>query len=267
MHKNILKIAISALFAAFLAASLAGCNIGSITAKDDTAQPVSAANVNGTVSSADTDADGDYAPHEWDAASAPNGYAVRGTAVVEHDLDAGEYVYEGLDELGRTRAAYACITTDDYAREKSEDREDFKSDADKISGWGYNEKASVTFPNGKTYNGYFYNRSHLIADSLGGTPNRENLVTGTRFQNVGEDNQGGMAYAETIARDWLEGAPAGSYIYYAATPVYVGDELVPRSVYVDMLSSDGTVNEHVEVFNVSGDDGYSVDYSTGMIVH
>lgn len=92
-------------------------------------------------------------------------------------------------------------------------------------------------------------------------------MTGTRFQNVGEDNQGGMAYAETIARDWLESAPAGSYIYYAATPVYVGDELVPRSVYVDMLSSDGTVNEHVEVFNVSGDDGYSVDYSTGMIVH
>lgn len=209
---------------------------------------------------------GSYVAHEWNATVAPNGYEVQGNAVVEHEFAEGEYVYEGLDALGRTMPAYACITTDDYAREKVEDREDFKSDADKISGWGYNEKVSIVFPNGKVYNGYFYNRSHLIADSLGGTPMRENLITGTRFQNVGYDNKGGMAYTENTARDWLGNAPAGSYIYYAVTPVYVDNELVPRSVYVDMLSSDGSINEHVEVFNVSGDPAYEVDYHTGQII-
>lgn len=265
-NKNSLTTVLSIVATLLLAAALTGCTV----TDDVTVFPVpDATNASeNTIQSQEqtSPADqGDYIAHEWDAVAAPDGYLIQGDAIVGHNLAEGEYVYTGLDGLGRTQAAYACITTDDYAREKAEEREDFKSDADKISGWGYNAKASVTFPNGKTYNGYFYNRSHLIADSLGGTPARENLVTGTRFQNVGSGN-GGMAYAEEKARGWLENAPAGSYIYYAATPVYVGDEPVPRSVYVDMLSSDGKVNEHVEVFNVSGDPLYGVDYSTGKII-
>lgn len=264
--KNSFAAILSITVAALLAVALSGCSItDTVTVSPAFDAASSTDNVTDVQEQAPSAAQGDYTAHEWDAAAAPDGYLVQGAAIVEHDLAEGEYVYVGLDELGRTQAAYACITTDDYAREKAEEREDFKSDADKISGWGYNAKASVTFPNGKTYNGYFYNRSHLIADSLGGTPSRENLVTGTRFQNVGS-GKGGMAYAEEKARGWLENAPAGSYIYYAATPVYVGDELVPRSVYIDMLSSDGKINEHVEVFNVSGDPLYDVDYSTGKII-
>lgn len=216
-----------------------------------------------TISDAET-----YEPTTWSAAEDPDAYAVRGQAVVDYDPAPGKYVYTGLDELGRTRAAYACITPADYNREKSEEREEFGADADKLSGWGYNEKVSVTFPNGKTYNGYFYNRSHLIADSLGGDPTRENLITGSRYQNVGQDNKGGMAYCENKARDWLKAADDGEYLYYAVTPAYIGDEAVCRSVFVDMKSSDGDIDEHVEVFNVSGsiDNNLKIDYITGNIM-
>ena len=46
-----------------------------------------------------------------------------------------------------------------------------------------------------------------------------------------------------------------------ATPIYVGDELVCRSVMVDMLSSDGLLDLRIEVFNAAK--GYSVNYADG----
>lgn len=214
-------------------------------------------------------ADGaEYTAHEWSVDTAPAGYAVYGTANVSYDVAPGEYLYSPLDEMGRTQAAVANITAADFAREQNEEREEFSSDADKISSWGHNAKLEVTFPNDHIYHGYFYNRSHLIADSLGGSPARENLVCGTRFQNVGGDNNGGMAYTENLARTWLASAGEDETLYYAVTPVYVEDELVPRSVYVDIRSSDGDIDKHVEVFNVSGDitGTYEVDYATGEIL-
>lgn len=271
--KNMTLKSLSLVFALALSAcALFGCSNGGVQAPSGN----SSAAAEGAGQSASAPATSTLSPAgavgyeltEWDAATAPNGYLVEGTAIVEHEVTPGEYVYTGLDELGRTMEAYACITTDDYNRELGEEREDFKGDADKISGWGYNQKCSVTFPSGKTYNGYFYNRSHLIADSLGGAPARENLVTGTRFQNVGDNSNGGMGYIEEKVRQWLASAPDGASVYYAAKPVYQGDELVPRSVFVDVLTSDGAINEHIEVFNVAGDVSgrYEVDYATGEII-
>ena len=69
-----------------------------------------------------------------------------------------------------------------------------------------------------------------------------------------------MAYAEGLARDWLWDNRDGT-VYYAATPVYEGDELVPRSVFVDVLSSDGELDLEVEVFNAAA--GFEIDYATG----
>jgi DNA-entry nuclease len=145
---------------------------------------------------------------------------------------------------------------------KARGRQDFDAECDKITGWGHNAKVRIPSANGtKDYNGYMFNRSHLIADSLGGDPIRANLVTGTRCQNVGNnDNAGGMAYAEEIARNYLD-THRGGWIYYAATPVYVGDEMVPRSVYVDIKSDDCSIDAHIEVFNVAN--GYAIDYMTG----
>lgn len=286
--REIAKPALAALAAAALALSLTGCTVPTqdkgasanvaadpVTSLDagaegnDVPEALSDENLGGIIdeTSAST-ADVEYVANEWSAEVAPDGYKVWGPALVTYSPSTGEYVYSDLDALGRTQAAYALITPADYQREKGEDRETFGKDADKISGWGHNEKVSVTFPNGRIYNGYFYNRSHLIADSLGGTPKRDNLITGTRFQNVGCGSGGGMGYPEDLARNWLASAPANATLYYAATPVYVGDELVPRSVYVDMLSSDGTIDAHIETYNVTGDmtGTYTVDYATGQII-
>ena len=114
------------------------------------------------------------------------------------------------------------------------------------------------------FRSYFWNRSHLIAKSLGGDDIAENLVTGTRTQNVGaNDGQGGMGYAEGIARRFLE-SNQGATLYYSATPVYEGSELVCRSVIVDMRASDGSLDMQVEVYNCAK--GFLIDYATGAFV-
>lgn len=70
-------------------------------------------------------------------------------------------------------------------------RQKFSKDADP-SGWGVQDKVKILYSNGKHYKGFFWNRSHLIGDALGGDAIRQNVVTGTRTQNVGEDAKGGM---------------------------------------------------------------------------
>lgn len=129
------------------------------------------------------------------------------------------------------------------------------------SGWGHNAIVDIVQPNGLVYHGYLFNRSHLIAKSLGGTEVAENLVTGTRTQNVGaNDGGGGMAYPEGLARAWLDKNPDGT-VWYSSTPTYKGTEVVPRSVIVDLVSSDGTLDLELEVYNTA--QGYSIDYADG----
>lgn len=95
---------------------------------------------------------------------------------------------------------------------------------------------------------------------MGGDAIRQNVVTGTRTQNVGEDAKGGMRYSEIKAQEWLEANHDGT-LYYGAKPVYEGNELVPRTVIVSMLSSDGTIDEKVIVFNSAN--GFEINYADG----
>lgn len=198
---------------------------------------------------------------DWDEAAAPNYYEVVGAATFDEELAPGEVVYEPLDALGRARGARACV---DYAlMETGRNREREAMNNLSPSGWGDNAEADIELPDGGTYHGYFWNRSHLLAKSLGGEEIIENLVCGTRMQNVGanvDGIEGGMAYAETLARDWLEENPWGS-VQYAACPLYKGTELVCRNVVVDVRASDGTIDYEVLVFNAAK--GYDIDYATG----
>lgn len=196
----------------------------------------------------------------WDEDAYPEYYRVVGPAVVDDEAQPGEIRYEGLDGLGRTGRVAANVTLE-MAREGSErDREDMSWIHP--SGWGHNEQVDIVMPDGDTYHGALFNRSHLLAKSLGGEEVPENMVTGTRTQNVGDNHgqDGGMAYTEGIARDWLWDHRDGT-VYYCATPVYEGNELVPRSVIVDVRSSDGEIDQRVEVFNAVA--GFEIDYATG----
>ena len=197
-------------------------------------------------------------PTEWVEAESPNYVRLVGPARIAETLAPGEVRYAPLDALGRAGRVEACVTArmveEGVARERAAELPD-------PAGWGHNARAEIELPGGRVYRGWFWNRSHLLAKSLGGADALENLVCGTRMQNVGaNDGQGGMAMVETACRSWLRDYPDQT-ISYVATPLYVAGELVPRSVVVDARSSDGSIDEEVEVYNCAK--GYVIDYAAG----
>lgn len=127
-------------------------------------------------------------------------------------------------------------------------------------GWYNNKEVVIKEKNGQTYYGYFYNRSHMLADSLGGLPIEENMVTGTRTQNVGINNKGGMAYTEIKARKYLDNNTDVELIYQVRN-VYFENELIPRYTTIDMISKDKSIDEEVIVCNSAN--GYTINYKTG----
>ncbi|MDA3146519.1 DNA/RNA non-specific endonuclease [Leucobacter sp. UCMA 4100] len=178
-------------------------------------------------------------------------------------LTPGVVEYCPLDRLTRPGCAFADLTLSQRRFAQEEGRLPIQVDP---PGWQGNREVAIlaleSVEGSRDYRGWFWNRSHLIADSLGGSAGPENLISGTRMQNVGSTQTGGMSYTETIARSWLDSQTDDSCpLYYAATPQYIGDELVPRSVKVDMRSCDGTIDIGLTVLNIAN--GYAIDYSTG----
>lgn len=182
--------------------------------------------------------------------------------------------YSQLDEKGRTRQVTAVINYNMVHANSSsvKKRPDFP-ETTQPSGWKLNSSFNGTSWNGGTsnnrivhangLNGYFYNKSHLVAYSLGGDMNTHNVITGTRQQNVGFNNQGGMAYLETKVRNLINGNHSDR-VFYRATPVYNADELVPRSVVVQAYSLNdqgSSIDESVAIPNVQR--GFTINYGTG----
>ena len=181
-------------------------------------------------------------------------------------------VYSALDELGRTRDAITTITYDSIQlskgwREKWEKdhypsgwfiyekdgqrvtENEYLSNKRGVSKISNNSEVNIELSNGKFYKGHFYNASHLIADSLGGRAFRNNVVTATRTQNVGNnDKKGGMQYIEWKVLNYITDHP-DIVVYYQVTPVYTDSELLPRVVEVRALSSDGVLDEYVITYN------------------
>ena len=172
---------------------------------------------------------------DYDESKFPDMYEVLGEAEIDERKFSTTYSYSH-DDLDRTTTAYGLVNYKAVMDSKGW-RADFELNSEP-SGWykgkeSNNKKVSVKLPTGKIYNGYFYNRSHLIADSLGGRSYKYNVVTCTRQQNV----------------------------YYSVEPYYEGNELVPRYVIVNAKSDDGVINEKVKVFNNAS--GYEINYSDG----
>ena len=198
---------------------------------------------------------------DYDESKFPDMYEVLGKADIDESKFSTTYSYSH-DELDRTTTAYGLVNYKAVMDSKGW-RADFEPNSEP-SGWfigkkSNNKKVSVKLPNGKIYNGYFYNRSHLIADSLGGRSYKYNVVTGTRQQNVGNNGNGGMQYIEKKVSDYVE--KTKNNVYYSVEPYYEGNELVPRYVIVNAKSEDGVINEKVKVFNNAS--GYEVNYSNG----
>lgn len=170
--------------------------------------------------------------------------------------------YGKLDKFGRPTYATIRVTPKLYAKEKKEKREPIKVDP---CGWSKkNPKVVIKHKDGSTYKGFMYNRSHMIADSLGGDPIYENLVTGTRPQNVGgRGNDGGMAYLETKIRDYFNRGSKGT-VDYEVINVYASDkDKLPVYSICNAKSSDKKIDEQVIVYNSA--EGYDIDYKTAQV--
>ena len=209
---------------------------------------------------------------KWDKKVAPNYYVVVGNAEIDYDSfgGPGSITYSPVDSLGRAQTAYGHLNYALVNGEKSQKREDFSNKKeDLLAGWQYltdgrNPKVTIksTTSTKQVYSGRMYNRSHLIADSLGGKATKENAVTGTRTQNVGENNHGGMAYMESILRDFFKNKTDVT-VYYQVKPLYNGNELLPRSVEVNVKASDGSIDQKIIVYNTAN--GYNIDYNNATV--
>ena len=198
-------------------------------------------------------------------------------------------LYKPLDELGRGQETTALVTNTvvkhrqpKYLKEhgllydnyKIYERPPFPSYVH-VSGEyqnGLYDKASQRWKGEKSnngnvdlgsYKGWLYNKSHTLGWSLGGDMETHNVTLGTRSQNVGSGQFGGMGYAENKVREAVDGH-RDTKIYYQAKPVYKNNELVPRGTHVRAYSLNDkgkTLNLNVWVFNAQ--DGVKLDYQTG----
>ena len=178
-----------------------------------------------------------------------------GKAHVDKQLAPQQVQYGELDKLGRTTGVWAVITSDmfehslggeDYPRE-------YKNDP---SGW-------VNTSNKDNYKDGFYHRTQLLGDALGGRLFEENIITGvSSLQDEAHDDKdpGGMHYVVNLVQDYfLNGGT--THVYYSAVPNYVKDELIPRTITVNIKSGDGKLDQQIIVDNITP--GYTIDYKTG----
>jgi hypothetical protein len=178
------------------------------------------------------------------------------------NLKIEEYSFNA-DDRGRSGVARAVLTYSQYAASKGSRQ---GQPLDPPAWPSSNPKIAITFSlTGRTYHGYLYNRSHSIADSLLGEASytsQYNFTTGTRSQNVGANQNGGMRYAEELVEDYWKANPnTSSTVNYQTTPVYNADETVPRGSIVDIKSSDSTLN--VEIVVINSAEGIEIDYVSG----
>lgn len=194
---------------------------------------------------------------EWSEATAPDYVVQTGAAEFsEQALAATPGTVENeVDMMRRPTDAYANITHQMMTEGSARERDDLPNP----TGWPKNAEVDIELSDGSTYHGWLWNRSHLIAKSLGGPDTKDNLVAGTRTQNVGNnDGTGGMGLPETLAREWLANHQDGT-ILYEARPNYLEGDVIPRTVTVDMRTSDGSIDARYVVYNAAK--GFGIDYT------
>lgn len=156
--------------------------------------------------------------------------------------------YAPLDSLGRCGTAFALVS-DDTRPANGEKRGNIS--AIKPTGWVQGRYEDLP-------DGSLYNRSHLIAWSLGAeNDNPRNLITGTVSMN-----QGVMQGVESRILAYIRNT--GNHVLVRVTPVFVGNELLARGVQYEALSiEDGGRAVCVNEFMFNVQPGIQLDYATG----
>lgn len=165
--------------------------------------------------------------------------------------------YSNLDEYNRAGTAIAHIEKENYGSSKERSSQTW-------SPTGWNNQAKKV--DGKKV--YPQNRGHLIAytisfnfdvngnynsDEDGSLDNPLNLVSQSSYSN-----QVTFQKYEELVRESIK---AGHKVIYRVQPIYRDSELMPRGLWAQAISDDGSVNFNTYIYNVQP--GISFDYSTG----
>lgn len=177
-------------------------------------------------------------------------------------MKAGKYAFSA-DNQGRSSVAKAMLTYAEYQASKGSRQ---GTPLDPPSWPSTNPKVAIHYGlTDRVYHGFLYNRSHSIADSLlgsGSYTSEYNFTTGTRPQNVGANQEGGMRYAEELVENyWNTHSNSKNTVSYETTPLYKGNERIPRGSLVDIKSSDNQLNKEVVVINSV--EGIKINYNNG----
>ena len=181
----------------------------------------------------------------------------RPTTIKATDFSTAHIDFSSLDKLNRTGTATAYLTRDNLGKSKTRTEQVWKP-----TGW-HNEPKEV---NGQRV--IPQNRGHLIAYTmtfnlnddgriesghLGSINNPYNLFTQTSFSN-----QKTMTETEQAVRTALA---QNKKVIYQVTPIFHGDDLMARGVWVQGLSTDGSLKFNKYLWNVQS--GIQFDYATG----
>lgn len=196
-----------------------------------------------------------------------NYYWDAGQAVIKSsNINVGDVSYS-VDPQGRSSLAIGKLT---YKMWKDSAHSRQGTPLNPPQGWPYNPKVAIKYElTNRTYHGNMYNRSHSIADSLAGEKtytDASNFTTGTRPQNVGANQKGGMRAAEIMVEDYWKSNPNSTeYVDYQVLPIYNKNETIPRGTIVDIKSSDGILNKRLVIINDV--ENYIINYNNGKFTH
>ena len=179
-----------------------------------------------------------------------------------NSMKAGKYTFSD-DNQGRSSVAKAMLTYSEYQASKGSRQ---GTPLDPPAWPSNNPKVAIHYGlTDRIYHGFLYNRSHSIADSLlgsGSYTSEYNFTTGTWPQNVGANQEGGMRYAEELVENyWKTHTNSKNTVSYETTPLYKGNERIPRGSVVDIKSSDNQLNKEVVVINSV--EGIKINYDNG----
>jgi DNA-entry nuclease len=173
------------------------------------------------------------------------------------DWQTNKIVYGNLDQLNRTTQATGYLSRANLVKSNTRSRQVWNP-----TGW---HQKRLTL-NGKTVE--IQNRGHLLAYSitgkfddngnfnarkLGSLDNPKNLATQTAYSN-----QQTMQIFEGRVRDALA---KNKKVIYKVSTIFRDQGLMPIGYHAEALSTDGTLNFNVFVWNVQP--GVKFDYNTG----
>ncbi|AMB99082.1 hypothetical protein AWM75_03280 [Aerococcus urinaehominis] len=165
-----------------------------------------------------------------------------------HITASGWERYSNLDQLGRVGTAEALL---DQQLMPADDQGRDSLVAVTPSGWD-----QAYYP-GLVSGGWLYNRSHLIGYQLTGQQdNMLNLMAGTRYFNVE-----GMLPFENYVAAYIE--ESNAQVRYRVSPVFVGQELLARGIYLEGLSLDADHSLQFHIYIPNHQPGVYIDYQTG----